>query len=223
MEQILVRAFGLTEWQLSRFVDVSEHAAIVDSVSEAGAIHGSDLSQSSIEEVIVTGSRPPDLPPASVDASMYASQSSLRWLVGRLASSPHFDDLLLIGGVALSLLEPTPLGEVAASTALIQSESRALSTIRLTHPGERYIRYESNNAAFSRITSSGGVRLGTYAAPRSDGLVPVTRRASVYNLPDPMILRTETFLLRPPPNTLIVGPRPVAGGTGNEVLFPWGY
>ena len=223
MEQILVRAFGLTEWQLSRFVDVSEHAAIVDSVSEAGAIHGSDLSQSSIEEVTVTGSRPPDLPPASVDASMYASQSSLRWLVGRLASSPHFDDLLLIGGVALSLLEPTPLGEVAASTALIQSESRALSTIRLTHPGERYIRYESNNAAFSRVTSSGGVRLGTYAAPRSDGLVPVTRRASVYNLPDPMILRTETFLLRPPPNTLIVGPRPVAGGTGNEVLFPWGY
>jgi len=38
-----------------------------------------------------------------------------------------------------------------------------------------------------------------------------------------MILRTHSFMLRPPPNTMIIGPRPVAGGTGNEVLFPWGF
>jgi len=154
---------------------------------------------------------------------MYAPSEYLGSFVRGLVRSPYFEDFLLVGGIALALLEPTPFGEISAGTALVTSESRALSTIRLTQPGETFIRYESNNVAFSRITSNGGVRLGTYAAPRSDGLVPITRRAGAYNLPDPMILRTETFILRPPRNTMIVGPRPVAGGTGNEVLFPWGY
>jgi hypothetical protein len=125
--------------------------------------------------------------------------------------------------VALALIEPSPFGEVAIAPALVTSQGRALSTIRLTRPGETFIRYESDNLAFSRITATRGVRPGTYAAPMSDGLIPLTRRAGVYNLPDPGILRSQTYILRPPVNTPIIGPRPVVGGTGNEVLFPWGF
>jgi hypothetical protein len=106
---------------------------------------------------------------------------------------------------------------------IASSSGRALSTIRYTKPGEKFIRYESNNRAFSRVTTRGGVRPSTYAAPRTDGLVPLESRVNVYNLPDPAILRTEVYSLSPPPGTLIIGPRPVMGGTGNEVLFPWGF
>ena len=84
-------------------------------------------------------------------------------------------------------------------------------------------RYESGNPAFSRITTSGGVTPGTYAAPASEGIVSVTGRGSVYNLPSPEILRTETYVLRPPTGTAIIGPKPVVGGTGSEVIFPFGF
>jgi hypothetical protein len=188
-----------------------------------GAGDFEDQPPAGIEEVVVTGTRlpPGDGPPSGTTVDSLAN--SLGYFVGRVVRSQTFGDMLVVGGVVLALLEPTPLGEMSAGAALITSESRALSTLRYTQPGETFIRYESGNAAFSRITTTGGVRIGTYAAPRADGVVEVTRRASVYNLPDPMILRTQSFMLRPPPNTMIIGPRPVAGGTGNEVLFPWGF
>ena len=71
--------------------------------------------------------------------------------------------------------------------------------------------------------SSGGVTPGTFAAPASDGLIPVANRASVYNLPSPQIPRPNAITLTPPPGTPIIGPRPVVGGTGNEVIFHVGY
>ncbi len=98
-----------------------------------------------------------------------------------------------------------------------------LSVLRYTQKGETFLRYESANPAFSRITSGGGVTPGTFAASASDGLVPVAQRSSVYNLPTPEILRPNVFTLRPPPGTPVIGPRSVVGGTGNEVIFPNGF
>jgi RHS repeat-associated protein len=102
------------------------------------------------------------------------------------------------------------------------SASTELSVIRYTQPGETFIRYESAQPAFTHITST-GVTPNTYAAPISDGIVPVEQRVSTYNLPLPEVPRPNVFTLAPPPGTLIIGPRPVVGGTGNEVLFPHGY
>ena len=46
--------------------------------------------------------------------------------------------------------------------------------------------------------------------------------SGTYNLPDPEIDRTQMFEIAPPTGTPIIGPQPVAGGTGNEVIFPFG-
>lgn len=72
----------------------------------------------------------------------------------------------------------------------------ALSEIRYTQAGEKFVRYESANPAFSRVTSRGGVTPGTYAAPASDGLVPVGQRISTYNLPSANIPRTKMLSAR---------------------------
>ena len=98
-----------------------------------------------------------------------------------------------------------------------------MSTWSPTAPGEVFIRYESANTAFTRITPNGGVTPGTLAAPASDGLVPLAERAPTYNLPSPEIPRSNAIILAPPPGTPIIGPRPVVGGPGNEVIFPTGY
>lgn len=112
---------------------------------------------------------------------------------------------------------------VGVESTVANGATTALSEVRYTQAGEEFIRYESANPAFSRVTSSGGVKPGTYAAPVSDGVVPIGQRASTYNLPDPHIPRTNYVTIQPPAGTPIIGPRPVVGGTGNEVLFPFGF
>jgi RHS repeat-associated protein len=133
--------------------------------------------------------------------------------------------------VAVAPVEEAPaalagLGRLIAK-ALRASEERttstALSAIRVTRPGEAFYRYESANPAFSRITSTGGVTPETFAAPVSDGLVPINMRPSTYNLPNPNILRPVVTTLRPPPGTAVIGPRSVVGGPGHEAMFPFGY
>jgi hypothetical protein len=111
------------------------------------------------------------------------------------------------------------LGRAAGSSRA----ATAVSEIRYTQAGEQFIRYESANRAFSRVTPKRGVTPGTFAAPASDGLVPVGARISTYNLPSTDIPRTNHVLLNPPPGTPIIGPRTVVGGTGNEVIFPFGF
>jgi hypothetical protein len=98
-----------------------------------------------------------------------------------------------------------------------------LSPYRYTQEGESFIRYESSNPAFSRITGSGGVTPGTFAAASSDGIIPLSQRNAFYHLPHPEILRPNIEYLYPPSGTPIIGPRPVMGGNGNEVLFWMGY
>jgi hypothetical protein len=104
-----------------------------------------------------------------------------------------------------------------------ETTTTALSTIRVTHPGEAFYRYETANPAFSRITESGGVTPKTFAAPASDCVVPLYLRASAYGLPHPEIPRLFVRTLSPPTGTAIIGPRSVIGGTKNEVIFPFGY
>jgi RHS repeat-associated protein len=146
----------------------------------------------------------------------YNDFSQGNWGSGLVNTAFAMADIASFGAFGLGM----DVGRVARAVA---SETRALSTIRYTQPGETFYRYESGNAAFSRITSTGGVTPGTYAAPISDGLVPLSERASVYSLPNPEIPRSEVFTLRPPADTLIIGPKPVRGGTGNEVIFPFGF
>jgi len=104
-----------------------------------------------------------------------------------------------------------------------RATASAISEIRYTQAGEKFIRYETANPAFSRVTANGGTKPGTYAAPASDGLLPVSRRASTYNLPSPGLSRSRAVILEPPAGTAIIGPRTVRGGTGNEVFFPFGF
>ena len=134
--------------------------------------------------------------------------------------------LAYLGGAVAGIAAQIALGSALAaaemaSTTTVAQTGTELSTLRYTQPGEVFIRYESP-ALTTRITSGGGVTPGTFAAPISDGLVPVELRTGVYNLYGPEI-RTDAYLLRPPPGTPIIGPRPVAGGTGNEVIFPNGH
>jgi len=97
------------------------------------------------------------------------------------------------------------------------------SIYRLTQPGEKYIRYESGDPRYTKITPNGGVSPGTYAAPEWDGIIPELDRSSVYNLPDPQIPRPDVININPRPEVPIIGPRPVSGGSGNEVIFPFGF
>jgi hypothetical protein len=123
---------------------------------------------------------------------------------------------LLSGGIA-------GLARSSIRSFAARATTTELSVIRYTHAGETFIRYESGNLAFSRVTASGGVTPGTYAAPASNGVVPIQLRASTYNLPTPDILRSNAIILHPSAGTPIIGPRSVVGGTGDEVIFPFGY
>ncbi|HZZ29320.1 MAG TPA: hypothetical protein VFE46_15085 [Pirellulales bacterium] len=110
----------------------------------------------------------------------------------------------------------------AAECFVAASTGQQLSTIRLTQPGETFIRYESGNPAFSRVMSNGGLRPGTFTAPASEGIQPQGLLNELYNLPSPQIPRTNYFIIRPPEGTPVIGPGPVMGGSGNEVHFLFG-
>jgi hypothetical protein len=97
------------------------------------------------------------------------------------------------------------------------------STIRLTQAGEKYTRYESGDPRFTKINDYGGLKPDTYAAPANEGIIPPNLRSDVYNLPNPQIPRPVVIPINPEPGIPIIGPRPVSGGTGNEVIFPFGY
>ncbi|MGH7022511.1 MAG: hypothetical protein ACREEB_02835, partial [Caulobacteraceae bacterium] len=87
---------------------------------------------------------------------------------------------------------------------------------------ESFIRYESGNPAFSRVTPSGGLQPCTFAAPSGEGVQSQAALSESYNLPDPDIARGTYFEVNPPAGTPVIGPGPVSGGTGSEVEFPFG-
>jgi hypothetical protein len=111
----------------------------------------------------------------------------------------------------------------SAQTPAISQGSRNLPSVnRYTQEGESFLRYESSNSQFSKIGPNGEVAPGTFAAPSSDGKVDMNVLGQYYKLPDAQIPRTQMYEIRPPAGTPIIGPRPVPGGIGNEVVFPHG-
>ena len=61
-----------------------------------------------------------------------------------------------------------------------------------------------------------------HAAPSSEGLLPQSVLNEQYNLPYPEVPRPFAYEITPPAGTPIIGPQPVPGGFGNEVIFPFG-
>lgn len=95
-----------------------------------------------------------------------------------LATIPR--DVVLAAGASAAFQS---VGAVVKTvTTAAKTAGTELSVLRYTQKGETFLRYESANPAFSRVTSGGGVTPGTFAASASDGLVPVAQRSSVYNL-----------------------------------------
>lgn len=111
------------------------------------------------------------------------------------------------------------------STNLFGITQSALSPYRKPTAAEAYIRYESWHQEFSKVTQQGGLRPGTYAAPASEGILAQAELSVLkgkYNLPSPTIPRKVYHLINPVSNDWIIGPKPVLGGTGSEVIFPFG-
>jgi len=137
-----------------------------------------------------------------------------------------------LAGSAIGLLSPVPgtgqlIKGARAGSKLAKAakgtipRNKSLSTIRQAGPNETFVRFESADVRFSKVTTQGGLKPGTFAAPTSELPVPLSQRVTRFNLPDPQIPRTRQLDIQAPGDS-IIGPRPVSGGTGNEVLFPFG-
>jgi hypothetical protein len=115
MENIIVSAGGLTEWQVSHLVSGAERAAqewlLQEAAAPAGALSGP-------EDVVVERSRLPLLPNPAIDASMYASLTPFRDLSKLDLGLRLVDYLAVLIGAGISLLEPTPIGEAAMASAM---------------------------------------------------------------------------------------------------------
>jgi RHS repeat-associated protein len=163
-----------------------------------GAFYGSLIGQ-----FIASGGR---LSCVSIDE---ASEDFLKWAA------------IGAGGGPISRIFSRAFAALAARDAL-QQAGNPLSEIRSTQAGERFLRYESGNPAFSRVTPNGGLGPGSFAAPANEGVQPQSLLNDRYNLPSPEIPRGTYFEINPSTGTPVIGPRPVAGGSGNEVVFPSG-
>jgi RHS repeat-associated protein len=115
-----------------------------------------------------------------------------------------------------------PLGLTATPPPTNGGTPNLPSTLRRTTQGEEFIRYENGHPKVTKITETGGVKPNTYAAPASEGVLPVDQLPSRYNLPDPELPRGRYTVIKPPAGTFVEGPKPVMGGTGTEVVFPFG-
>ncbi len=122
------------------------------------------------------------------------------------------------GGILAQQVGQFPMTVLAGVVAI--PESRSLSIYRYPQPGESFIRYETES--FTRVTSNRGLAPGTFAAPSSEPLVTQKELPGRYALPRPEIPRTARYDIYPYSTDLVIGPRPVVGGTGYEVLFPFG-
>jgi RHS repeat-associated protein len=125
IEQIFVEApRRVTEWQFGLPTNWAERMAGFGALPGAEPLPAREVAQGPIEEVIVPGTRLPELPPASIDASMYALVPNFAPYVRDFLRSPYFTDFLLLG--VLALLEPTPAGELALASQAAASTGRAL-------------------------------------------------------------------------------------------------
>lgn len=125
MENIVVRSTGLAEWQLARITIGAEHAEVFALMLQAAATRSPNGPAEGIPEIVVTEKRWIPFPAASVDASMYARMPDLFPYLKSYFETRLLKDLLLVGGLALALLEPTPAGESLLLGGVV-STSRAI-------------------------------------------------------------------------------------------------
>jgi len=126
MEELVVRSSGLTAWQLANFTIGAEHEALFALMLEAAAVRSLSGPVEDIPEVVVTAQRWTGTDAVAVDASVYAPMPDLFPYLQDYLRSRFVKDLLLFGGVALALLEPTPAGESLLLGGAAASSSRAL-------------------------------------------------------------------------------------------------
>ena len=110
-------------------------------------------------------------------------------------------------------------GELMGSAA---EGTMAVSPYRVTTAGETFPRFESSLLP-SRIGNNGSVSPNTFAGGQAADASLNSYGANLnYNLPNPNLIRDVRYSITPPEGTWIIGPRPVAGGLGSEVIFPYG-
>jgi hypothetical protein len=126
MENVLVSATRLSDWQMANIAVRAEQSESFARVLEAGETWLGSEAGGHMDEVIVTGKRAPVFPTVGTDASMYAPMPDLFPRLQEYLTTRFVKDLLLIGGVALALLEPTPAGESLLLGSSVASSSRAL-------------------------------------------------------------------------------------------------
>jgi RHS repeat-associated protein len=227
------KLFDAGDYNLFRYchndpIDFTDPMGLTDQEQPAGPNHASPLIELSKRQTIFSRSYG-----AIAEAFSHIRANLQQRVHTNKESHPDHKHLKLVYGtfVAAAPIEEAPAAVAAVGRVISRlfraseeaTTSTALSTIRVTQPGEIFYRYESANPAFSRITSTGGVTPETFAAPVSDGVVPMQLRSSTYSLPSPNILRPIVHTLGPPPGTAIIGPRSVVGGHGNEAMFLFGY
>jgi len=130
------------------------------------------------------------------DPARTATSAGLGLVTGAAARSAAE----VLGGVATR-----QRAENSAVHALKSSQIPAGTTdwvpnpFRYTWPSEGFLRYESNNIPYSRVTPSQGLRPGTFAALIESGIQPQPRLNQLYNLPTPEIPRSTYVEINPPP------------------------
>jgi RHS repeat-associated protein len=161
----------------------------------------------------------------------YAVYSAIRYVVDAQRTSDNWDRSGLIRVAACDCKpgatrdDGPPFPFSGDQSTGNRASSNPLSELRYTAPGETYVRYEPGfpfSLAVSSVTLLGGVEPFTYAAPLSDGITSLRLVNDRYNLPIKFVDRTIYWVITPPAGTPIIGPRPVVGGSGNEVFFPMG-
>ena len=111
---------------------------------------------------------------------------------------------------------------MAAETADTIAPDLRISPYRVTMVGETFPRFESSQIP-SRISPNGSVAPNTFAGGHAaDSTLSSSSAIINYNLPRPDIIRDVRYMITPPQGTWIIGRRPVAGGIGDEVVFPFG-
>jgi hypothetical protein len=124
------------------------------------------------------------------------------------------------GGLGLWNAATAPAATAPAAAGV--TPGWEISPYRQTTAGETYPRFESSQLP-SRIVDNGSVAPNTFAGGQASDASFSSYEANLnYNLPNPNFVRDVQYTITPPSGTWIIGPRPVAGGLGSEVQFPYG-
>lgn len=129
MEEIIVRSSGLTERQLSSLLSNAERGELTDRMEQAAGVVGGYT-----DTVVVEAPRLRNTLYPALDASMYAPSTPWRDFSRLDLGLRLVDYLAVLIGAGMSLLEPTPIGEVAIASAVTGFLGRRAVTSTLYGP-----------------------------------------------------------------------------------------